>query len=257
MSTGGTARGAIHLGRFDLSVDADLEKLVGWTGGRFFANTLRDLRPRADAQLHPQSRDHQRDRGAARCAALQRLFRAELLQRRAQHQGRPAGRRRRVLRQPDRRSLHQRHVRLAGHQGHQPSGRRPGAADRGARHSRQGRAVGQDHRVRRGVQRQPGAARRRRPAASRQSRPGVSRQRSALGHRAGPLGLRSSTSAAARWPAISRRAAGIIPANSTISASPRRACRSPIPAEPASRQSFTAISASSRSSSRRCTARRR
>ena len=37
--SGGTARGVIHLGRFDFSVDADLEKLVGWTGGRFFANT--------------------------------------------------------------------------------------------------------------------------------------------------------------------------------------------------------------------------
>ena len=37
--SGGTSRGFIHLGRFDLSVDANLEKLVGWTGGRFFANT--------------------------------------------------------------------------------------------------------------------------------------------------------------------------------------------------------------------------
>ena len=37
--SGGTSRGFIHLGRFDLSVDADLEKLVGWTGGRFFTNT--------------------------------------------------------------------------------------------------------------------------------------------------------------------------------------------------------------------------
>jgi porin len=37
--TGGTSRGFIHLGRFDFSVDADLEKLVGWTGGRFFANS--------------------------------------------------------------------------------------------------------------------------------------------------------------------------------------------------------------------------
>src|SRR2546423_11846426 len=37
--SGGTSRGFIHLGRFDLSIDADLEKLVGWTGGRFFANT--------------------------------------------------------------------------------------------------------------------------------------------------------------------------------------------------------------------------
>jgi len=37
--TGGTSRGAIHFGRFDLSVDADLEKLVGWTGLKFYANT--------------------------------------------------------------------------------------------------------------------------------------------------------------------------------------------------------------------------
>jgi porin len=37
--SGGTGRGAIHLGRFEFSVDADLDKLVGWTGGRFFANT--------------------------------------------------------------------------------------------------------------------------------------------------------------------------------------------------------------------------
>ena len=37
--SGGTSRGFIQLGRFDFSVDADLEKLAGWTGGRFFANT--------------------------------------------------------------------------------------------------------------------------------------------------------------------------------------------------------------------------
>ena len=37
--SGGTSRGAIRLGRFEFSVDADLDKLVGWTGGRFFANT--------------------------------------------------------------------------------------------------------------------------------------------------------------------------------------------------------------------------
>jgi porin len=37
--TGGTSRGGIHFGRFDLSVDADLEKLVGWTGLKFYANT--------------------------------------------------------------------------------------------------------------------------------------------------------------------------------------------------------------------------
>ncbi len=37
--SGGVARGAIHSGRFDFSVDADLDKLFGWTGGRFYANT--------------------------------------------------------------------------------------------------------------------------------------------------------------------------------------------------------------------------
>ena len=36
--SGGVARGAIHLGRFEFSVDADLDKLVGWTGGRIYAN---------------------------------------------------------------------------------------------------------------------------------------------------------------------------------------------------------------------------
>lgn len=38
--SGGTARGVIHFGRLDFSVDGDLEKLVGWTGGKFFANTF-------------------------------------------------------------------------------------------------------------------------------------------------------------------------------------------------------------------------
>jgi porin len=38
--SGGTQQGALHLGRFELDFDADLEKLVGWTGGRFFANTF-------------------------------------------------------------------------------------------------------------------------------------------------------------------------------------------------------------------------
>src|ERR1700759_2197952 len=36
--SGGVARGAIHFGRLDLSVDADLDKLVGWTGARIYAN---------------------------------------------------------------------------------------------------------------------------------------------------------------------------------------------------------------------------
>jgi porin len=38
-ATGGTGQGMTHLGRFDISVDADLEKLIGWTGGHFYANT--------------------------------------------------------------------------------------------------------------------------------------------------------------------------------------------------------------------------
>ncbi|AJA63834.1 MULTISPECIES: carbohydrate porin [Bradyrhizobium] len=38
--SGGVKRGAIHFGRLDLSVDADLDKLVGWTGGRFYANAF-------------------------------------------------------------------------------------------------------------------------------------------------------------------------------------------------------------------------
>jgi len=38
--SGGTGQGLTHLGRFNFSVDADLEKLVGWTGGRFFADTF-------------------------------------------------------------------------------------------------------------------------------------------------------------------------------------------------------------------------
>lgn len=38
--SGGVARGAIHFGRFDFSVDADLEKLFGWTGGRIYANAF-------------------------------------------------------------------------------------------------------------------------------------------------------------------------------------------------------------------------
>jgi porin len=38
--SGGTSRGAIHFGRLDLSVDGDLEKLVSWTGGKFYANTF-------------------------------------------------------------------------------------------------------------------------------------------------------------------------------------------------------------------------
>ena len=38
--SGGVARGAIHFGRLDLSVDADLDKLVGWSGGRFYANAF-------------------------------------------------------------------------------------------------------------------------------------------------------------------------------------------------------------------------
>lgn len=39
-TSGGVKRGAVHFGRLDLSVDADLDKLVGWTGGRFYANAF-------------------------------------------------------------------------------------------------------------------------------------------------------------------------------------------------------------------------
>src|SRR5262249_509931 len=37
-ATGGMKRGFINFGRLDLSVDADLEKLVGWNGARLHAN---------------------------------------------------------------------------------------------------------------------------------------------------------------------------------------------------------------------------
>src|SRR5262249_11637063 len=38
--TGGISRGAIHFGRLDLSADADLEKLFGWSGAKFHGNTF-------------------------------------------------------------------------------------------------------------------------------------------------------------------------------------------------------------------------
>jgi len=38
--SGGIKPGAVHFGRLDLGVDADLEKLMGWTGAKFHANTL-------------------------------------------------------------------------------------------------------------------------------------------------------------------------------------------------------------------------
>src|SRR5438067_323674 len=36
--TGGISRGAIHFGRLDVEVDADLEKITGWAGAKFHAN---------------------------------------------------------------------------------------------------------------------------------------------------------------------------------------------------------------------------
>ena len=36
--SGGVKRGAIHLGRLDLGFDADLEKIVGWSGAKLHAN---------------------------------------------------------------------------------------------------------------------------------------------------------------------------------------------------------------------------
>jgi porin len=38
--SGGMNQGAIHFGRFDFEADADLEKLVGWTGAKFHANVF-------------------------------------------------------------------------------------------------------------------------------------------------------------------------------------------------------------------------
>src|SRR5882757_7380710 len=38
--TGGMRRGAVNFGRLDVGVDADLEKLVGWTGAKIHANTF-------------------------------------------------------------------------------------------------------------------------------------------------------------------------------------------------------------------------
>jgi porin len=38
--TGGMKQGAIHFGRLDLSLDADLQKLVGWDGAKIHANTF-------------------------------------------------------------------------------------------------------------------------------------------------------------------------------------------------------------------------
>ena len=73
-------RGFIHLGRFDFSVDADLEKLAGWTGGRVSANTyeiygrgltrnyIHNLATISESEALPER------------APLQRVFRAKLLQ---------------------------------------------------------------------------------------------------------------------------------------------------------------------------------
>jgi hypothetical protein len=99
--TGGISKGAIHFGRLDLAVDADLEalRLVGRQVSR---QHVLALRPRALAQLHRQYCDYQRDRGAARYPSVRSLYRAELWGRRADDQGRPTGRRYRILRQPDR-----------------------------------------------------------------------------------------------------------------------------------------------------------
>ena len=150
--SGGSSRGAIHFGRFDLP---SMATSTSWSAGAVAgsSSTAPHLRPRPVTQLCPQPRHHQRDRSPSGGASVQRLFRAGPRQRRAQLPDRPTGRRCRVLRQPDRRSLRQRHVRLARQQGEQSSGWRAGPADRGARHSGQGRPVGPGHPVRGGVQR--------------------------------------------------------------------------------------------------------
>ncbi len=39
-ASGGIRRGAIYDGRLDLAIDADLEKLLGWSGAKFHANVF-------------------------------------------------------------------------------------------------------------------------------------------------------------------------------------------------------------------------
>ena len=255
--SGGTGRGAIHFGRFDFSVDADLEKLVGWTGGRFFANTLgiygrglsrnyvHNLATISEIEALPEARLYN--------AYFEQSFYNNALNIRV---GQQAADVEFFDSETDDLFINGTFGWPAIKASNLPAGGpAPPIAVPGIRVK--AALVGPDHRFRRGVQRQCGATGRRRPAASRQSRPGVSRQRSAMDHRAGALGLRHRHRRPSAAPAISRRAPGIIPDNSTISASRRRACRSPTPAEPASRQSFAAISASSRCWSRRFTGRPR
>jgi porin len=102
--SGGVARGAIHLGRFDFSVDADLEKLFGWTGGRFYANTyeiygrglsrnyIHNLATVSETEALPDTRLYN--------AYFEQSFFND------EHQGWPASGGCRVLRQRDRRSVH-------------------------------------------------------------------------------------------------------------------------------------------------------
>ena len=98
---------------------------------------------------------------------------------------------------------------------------------------------------------------RRRPAAARQSRPGVSRQRSAMGDRAGALRLRSRYRRPSAGRQFHARAAGSITGEFDNQRFTAEGCRSPIPAAAAFPQNCAAISASSPSSSRCSTGRRR
>ncbi len=251
-------RGFINFGRLDLSVDADLEKARRLERRTAARQHVRDLRPRGfRATISATSPPSARSR-RCRTPRLKEPISADASPgRRAVDQGRPAGRRRRVLRQPDRRPVRQRHVRLAGHQGDQPAGRRtaPPIAVPGIRFKAQ--PVEGVTRFRRDLQRQPGQSRRRRSAAARQSRPGVSPARSALADRPGALGLFVGDRRHEPARQLHARHTGTTSVSSTASASPRTASRSPIQTAAASRRSFAATTATSRCWSRRCTGPRR
>ena len=123
--SGGITRGANDSGRLELGLQADLEKLVGWTGATFNAtgflihghgvttDRLGNLLAVSNAEADP-------DRAAVRIVAGAEDRHCRL----AAH--RPARRRFRIHRQRQCRRLHQRHIRLARYHGRQPAERRAG-----------------------------------------------------------------------------------------------------------------------------------
>jgi porin len=93
---GGTGRGAIHFGRFDLSVDGDLEKLVGWTGGKFYVNAL-GLYGRGLSRNYIHNLATISEIEACPRPALQCVFRASFYNNALNYQDRAAGGGRRVF----------------------------------------------------------------------------------------------------------------------------------------------------------------